>query len=69
MTEAGVAKLSSAAPVVRRTYQIRKDQDEAIQSMQRRTGDAWSVIVRRLLDHGIPVELDAMAARGVPDAA
>lgn len=53
--------------MVRRTYQIRPDQDEAIQSMGRRTGDAWSVIVRRALDLGLAAELESMRARRVPE--
>ena len=54
--------------LLRRTYQIRPDQDAAIQALARRAGDSWSSIVRRALDVGLAAEQDAMDARRVPDA-
>lgn len=57
----------SRVPVVRRTYMIRRDHDDAIQAMRLRTGDSWSSIVRRALDLGLAAELESMRARRVPE--
>lgn len=66
MITAVVEKLSDTLPLVRRTYQIRPDQDDAIQAMRLRSGDSWSSIVRRALDIGLAAELAAMKERNVP---
>lgn len=58
----------SKVPVVRRTYLVRRDHDEAIQAMRRRTGDSWSSIVRRALDLGLAAELESMRERRIPEA-
>lgn len=69
MTTAMAEKPSESLPLVRRTYQIRPDQDEAILAMAARSRDSWSSIVRRALDVGLAAELDAMKQRNVPGAA
>lgn len=69
MTTAAVVRPPvSELPLVRRTYKIREDQDEAIRTMRNRTGDSWSAIVRRALDLGLAAELHEMAERRVPEA-
>lgn len=50
-------QLRALKPVlVRRTYQIRPDQDTEIQERRLVSGDSWSVIVRRLIDLGLQSE-------------
>lgn len=39
--------------LVRRTFQLRRDQAAAIQALGGQTGDSWSAIVRRLIDLGL----------------
>ena len=55
------ASLRAVRPtLVRRTYQIRPDQDTAIQERRLATGDSWSVIVRRLIDQALAAEATEM---------
>jgi hypothetical protein len=48
---------------VRRTYQVRADQDQAIVAIQKQTGESWSCIVRELLDRGLAEKMADLAKR------